>query len=98
VCQKYGKHRSATTIVARWLTPCFDLMHITMHITGTDRNLSAAADSGDDRNLRSGRDGAGESTSISDILVPNENIDMLPHLALFGYEAISNSGVVCPEG
>ncbi len=61
------------------------------------RNLSAAGDSGDDRNLRSGRDRARESTCISDILVPNKNIDMLPHLSLFGYDAISNSGVLCPE-
>src|SRR2546425_28324 len=65
-----------------------------LHITGI---VSATTDGWDDRNLRSGGDGTRESTCISDIFVPNEKIDMFPHLSLLGYDTISNAGIDCPE-
>src|SRR5438132_5568670 len=65
-----------------------------LHITGI---VSATTDGGDDRNLRSGGDGTRESTCISDIFVPNEDIDMFAHLSLLRCDAISNARVECPE-
>jgi len=65
-----------------------------LHIAGYPL---ATTDGRDDRNLRSVGDGTRESTCISDIFVPNENIDMLPQLSLLRRDAISNTRVECPQ-
>jgi hypothetical protein len=59
--------------------------------------LSATTDCGYDRNLTSGRDRAREATRIADVFVPDENIDVFPHLPLLGCDAISHSWIECPE-
>jgi hypothetical protein len=59
-------------------------------------NLSAAADGGNDRNLRPGGNGTRESTRISDVFVSDKNIDVFPHLSLFRCDTVSNARVECP--
>ncbi len=61
------------------------------------RILSATTDGGYDRNLTSGRDNTRESTRIADVFVPDENIDVFPHLPLLRCDAISHSWMQCPE-
>jgi hypothetical protein len=60
--------------------------------------LSATSDGRDDRNLRSGGDGTRKSTCITNILVPDENIDMFPNFSLLRCNAISKARVECPQG
>jgi hypothetical protein len=64
------------------------------HIIGI---LSATRDGRDDRNLRSGGDGTRKSTRVTNILVPDENIDMFPNFSLLCCNAISNARVECPQ-
>lgn len=59
--------------------------------------LSATTDCGYDRNLTSGRDRTRESTRVADVFVPDENIDVFPHLPLLSCDAISHSWMQCPE-
>jgi hypothetical protein len=64
----------------------------------TDSVLSAATtNSGHDRNLRSAGHATRESTRISDVLVPDENVDVFSHLTLLRYDAISNARIECPQ-
>src|SRR5439155_2276378 len=82
--------RSMTT---RW---SLDFAGLTTHVAPDVGNL-ATTDGRDDQNLRSVGDWTRESTCISDIFVPNENIDMLPQLSLLRRDAISNTRVECPQ-
>src|SRR5690348_451544 len=53
--------------------------------------LASTADSRDDRNLRSGRDGSRESTGIARVFLADKNIDVFPHLSLLSCDTISDS-------
>jgi len=59
--------------------------------------VSATANGRNNRNLTSGCDGARESTRISDVFIPDENIDVLSHLSLLSCDAISDARIECPE-
>jgi len=54
-------------------------------------NLAAAADGGNDRNIRSRGDRGGQPTGIANVFVADENVDVLAHLALLGEDAITQA-------
>jgi hypothetical protein len=59
---------------------------------------SPAADGGNNRNLRPGRQNCGESTGVSDVLVSDEHVDVFPNLSLFSHNAVSNARAKNPQG
>ena len=71
-----------------------DLRQCCLLMTGI---LSATTNGGDDGNLASVGDGARESTRIPDVFVTDENIDVLPHVPLFGCDAIPKARIDYPE-
>jgi hypothetical protein len=64
---------------------------------GLLRSKSAATYRRNDRNLRSCRYGARKSARKSNILFPDENIDMFPDLSLLCRHAISKTWVEYPQ-
>src|ERR1700722_18522528 len=72
--------------------------HLTEMLLAHDRNsLGATTNGGDDGNLASVGDGAREPTRIPDVFVTDENIDVLPHVPLFGCDAIPKARIDYPE-
>jgi len=62
------------------------------------KELSAAADGGNDRNIRARGDTAGQPTGIANVFVADENVDVLAHLALLVEDAIAQAGMELPKG
>ena len=60
--------------------------------------ISATADGRDDRNLRAYGEATRKSARESNILVPDENIDMFPNLSLLRGYPISKARVEYPQG
>jgi hypothetical protein len=61
------------------------------------RRNSAAADGGDDRNLRSNRDATCQSTCEANVVVPDEDIDVLPNFSLLRGNSIAQARVEYPQ-
>lgn len=57
---------------------------------------SAAADGRYERDRATIQQGGGQSAAVANVFIPHENIDVLTDIALFGQDAITQTGIRLP--